>query len=68
MFEEVVQGPCHYCKDRKIGCHGKCDKYKDYRKTVDRLATIARAKSPIGKGFYSNKQRRNYEKQKKGLR
>lgn len=68
MFEEVIDGPCHYCKDRKVGCHGKCDKYKEYRKVVDRMNTISRAKSPTGKGFYNNKDRKNYERQQKGLR
>ena len=68
MFEEVIDGPCHYCKDRKVGCHGKCDKYKEYRKAVDYMNTISRAKSATGKGFYNNKDRKNYERQQKGLR
>ena len=29
---------------------------------------ISRAKSPTGKGFYNNKDRKNYERQQKGLR
>ena len=24
--------PCYQCVDRKIGCHGKCLKYKEYQK------------------------------------
>ena len=68
MFEEVIKSPCQYCKDREIGCHSKCNKYKEYRKAVDHMNTISRAKSPTGKGFYNNKDRKNYEKQQKGLR
>ena len=24
--------PCHGCQDRKAGCHGQCEKYRDFRK------------------------------------
>lgn len=27
--------PCHDCKDRVIGCHGKCEKYLEFRKKLD---------------------------------
>lgn len=27
--------PCKDCPDRKLGCHGKCDKYSEYRKCQD---------------------------------
>lgn len=27
--------PCKDCQDRKLGCHGKCDKYSEYRKCQD---------------------------------
>lgn len=26
----VNDSPCYGCKDRKIGCHSKCKKYKEY--------------------------------------
>lgn len=22
--------PCHECGEREIGCHGKCERYKEY--------------------------------------
>ncbi len=28
--------PCQVCADRKIGCHGKCEKYKEWRDMFDR--------------------------------
>ena len=32
-----LHSPCKDCTDRAVGCHGKCDKYKDYRVKVDEL-------------------------------
>lgn len=34
--------PCYKCKDREIGCHGKCEKYI-------RFAEYARAESDLRK-------------------
>lgn len=25
--------PCHNCKERQVGCHGNCDKYKSWSDT-----------------------------------
>lgn len=27
--------PCRNCKDRRIGCHGKCEAYQSWRSGVD---------------------------------
>lgn len=32
-----LKSPCYKCEDRKIGCHGFCEKYKEYRKKYDDL-------------------------------
>lgn len=29
-----VKNPCKYCKDRYLGCHGKCDKYKEFKNSI----------------------------------
>ena len=29
------QSPCLDCADREPGCHGRCEKYKDFRRDVD---------------------------------
>ena len=29
--------PCMGCTDRHQGCHGKCDKYKEWRAKMDKL-------------------------------
>lgn len=26
-----VKTPCYECKDRKVGCHSICEKYKKYK-------------------------------------
>ena len=26
----MVQSECKDCKDREVGCHGKCEKYKKF--------------------------------------
>ena len=28
--------PCKDCKDRHIGCHGKCEKYLEYKKELQK--------------------------------
>lgn len=28
---------CKDCTDRYPGCHGECDNYKEYRKTIDEM-------------------------------
>ena len=27
--------PCAGCDDREIGCHAKCERYKDWRRVMD---------------------------------
>ena len=31
----TIQPPCLECQDRKVGCHGKCAKYNQYRSALD---------------------------------
>lgn len=38
--------PCKDCKDRSVGCHGTCEKYKEYRSNLDdRKETIKKNRS-----------------------
>ena len=30
-----MNAPCRGCTDREMGCHGKCDKYKEYKQASD---------------------------------
>lgn len=40
--------PCKDCKDRKIGCHGKCELYKKYRDELDKLNKTIRNSNQYG--------------------
>ena len=31
----VGSAPCYGCADREAGCHGKCDRYKEYKELHD---------------------------------
>lgn len=30
-----LTAPCKDCKERSPGCHGRCEKYRDYRAELD---------------------------------
>lgn len=32
-----MNSPCLNCKDRKVSCHSKCDKYKKYFKKNEEI-------------------------------
>lgn len=34
--------PCRTCGDKQLGCHGKCERYIDYRKARDEYAALVR--------------------------
>lgn len=59
--------PCHGCSDRRIGCHGKCDKYKQFKEAVEHMAIVNRAKMHLKTEFQNNQKRRSYERQKNHL-
>lgn len=31
----TVKSNCYKCENRYVGCHSKCEKYKEYRKALD---------------------------------
>lgn len=33
----MVRPPCMDCKERTVGCHGKCNKYKKYVSILQKL-------------------------------
>lgn len=37
MWNEI-ECPCYRCPDRQVGCHGNCNRYKNWRKVVRRTA------------------------------
>lgn len=30
-----MNSPCRGCADRRVGCHDKCKRYKEWRKALD---------------------------------
>lgn len=35
--EGKLLSPCIDCKERSVGCHGSCEGYQTYRKSLDEL-------------------------------
>lgn len=35
-----MSGPCHECPDRYIGCHGACERYKEYTDKLSELRAM----------------------------
>lgn len=36
-FDAKLPSPCWHCEDRKVGCHSRCRRYKEYREKYDEL-------------------------------
>ncbi|MCR4886288.1 MAG: hypothetical protein K5919_05170 [Clostridiales bacterium] len=34
----MKNAPCKGCEDRRLGCHGKCEKYRAWRAGMDQAA------------------------------
>lgn len=48
--------PCYQCNDRVIGCHGTCQKYKDFKQEyVDKEIQIKEYLAPRGSGYFKGK-------------
>lgn len=46
-----IFNPCKDCADREVGCHGKCDKYAQYREELNQSKAI--------RNKYSERRKRN---------
>lgn len=33
-IHRMVKPPCHGCTDRRVGCHGECQRYKEYKEKM----------------------------------
>lgn len=51
--------PCKDCRSRKLGCHGTCEKYKQYRELIDKASDKARKERVIdslfGRAFFKER-------------
>ena len=43
----VIFNPCKDCTDREVGCHGKCEKYAQYRAELERSKAIRKKYATI---------------------
>lgn len=39
--------PCRGCQDRHVGCHGGCERYREYREERDRRLAERRIRADI---------------------
>lgn len=37
MFQKAEKNPCYGCGDRKVGCHGGCERYAEYKAMITEL-------------------------------
>jgi len=48
-------GPCRDCGERRLGCHGSCERYaawqRSWREEADRINTKLRAEKSINRYF-----------------
>lgn len=44
--------PCYHCQDRHQGCHGKCEKYAEYRKLIESAQKEERKDLAMRRWFY----------------
>lgn len=56
--------PCLDCKDRTVGCHGNCERYKEYREWLaERNETIiSEKKKDQGAVAYSKEKSRRLDR------
>lgn len=57
-----MNAPCRGCTDREMGCHGKCDKYKEYKEKSDkrREAEFFEKEAQRTPGRYKSRQKGKY--------
>ena len=37
IIPTLKNNPCYKCTERKVGCHTKCDKYKEFKEKLSEL-------------------------------
>lgn len=53
-----MNAPCKDCKDRNPGCHDKCDKYLEYKKSRDELSEM---RQKALEDYYATAKKRKYQ-------
>lgn len=60
----MKSAPCKDCEKRELGCHSKCEKYKEYRKQHDALSELKRSKEDF-ENWFAKRTERIAKKQKR---
>lgn len=50
---------CRYCKERKVGCHCTCERYKKEAKENERIRQIKIKEASLATAFYDSMARYN---------
>lgn len=64
------KAPCYQCPDRQLGCHGTCEKYLEYKRTMQEIDD-ATAENKEVRAYIANLRRINrtnqalYDKRKR---
>ena len=53
----MIQGPCHHCPDRKVGCHSECHRYKVYQEQIDDLKKKKRVENDFKEYMMDQRER-----------
>lgn len=61
----IPKNPCYGCKDRVIRCHGKCERYANYREKLD---SYNKDTKPIYMDWSNMKKSKKNKKKLKGWR
>ena len=59
---KIGAAPCMGCEERYFGCHGKCEKYQEFRKEKDKQCEERIKRSEIA--YIANKERVRMRKKK----
>ena len=56
--------PCYKCEDRRVGCHGECEKYIEFRKERE-VIYQKRAEEVAVREYQSQKMIENWKRRKR---
>lgn len=52
----MINRPCLNCTDRKLGCHGSCERYKEFQEKNEEIKAKERAEKDIYAGYRDYKE------------
>lgn len=67
-FYTRIKAPCAGCDDRHDGCHGTCERYKEYRVKLETEKTKVKQKIQYETAMYASYEKELSRKLKKKKR